>query len=72
MPVTARTSASASRFGATGNIACVTVPNVAAMIGLYNGTALPRSGSTSPASQRLYCRSRLAPSGSSLAGCSHE
>ena len=33
MPVTARTSASASRLGATGNIACVTVPNVFAMIG---------------------------------------
>jgi hypothetical protein len=34
IPVIARTSESASRCGATGNIACVTVPKVLAMIGL--------------------------------------
>ena len=33
IPVIASTSASVSRLGGTGNIACVTVPNALAMIG---------------------------------------
>jgi hypothetical protein len=33
MPVMASTSASVSRLGGTGKIACVTVPNALAMIG---------------------------------------
>jgi hypothetical protein len=66
IPASARTSASASRCGSTGNIACVTVPKVLAMIGLQNSWLLPRSGSTSPASHRFQLRNRLAKSGKLL------
>ena len=69
MPAMARTLASASRCVATGNIACVTVPNIDAMISLQNGFTFPRSGSTSPDSYRFHCLSRLSSLASSLGAC---